>query len=162
MRDLKFQIPTLFIFYVLIYTFLEVTFRAVTYQLPDYPYFALYGSTSLWMGFNGGIIGLFILLVARTLQVLDIKIKCLLVTAFIYAVELASGYVLNIRWGFSIWDYRDLPLNYLGQITLVFLPIWYAISVLGFWIYDFIRWCIFDEIQNLDNPLVYYRQAFWR
>lgn len=61
------------------------------------------------------------------------------------AAEFIAGYILNIRLGLKIWDYSDLPVNLMGQICLPFSLIWWAVSILGIVLDDWIRYWIFGE-----------------
>jgi hypothetical protein len=49
----------------------------------------------------------------------------------ITAVEFAIGYVVNLRLHWAVWDYSALPLNVAGQICLPFTLIWFALSIPG-------------------------------
>lgn len=49
----------------------------------------------------------------------------------ITAGELVTGLLLNRR--FQVWDYRALPMNYQGQICLLFSLLWVLLSPLGWW-----------------------------
>lgn len=49
----------------------------------------------------------------------------------ITAVELAIGYVVNVRLGWAVWDYSALPLNLMGQICLPFTAVWLLLSIPG-------------------------------
>ena len=49
------------------------------------------------------------------------------------AGELATG--LAINRDFSIWDYRALPMNFMGQICLQFSLLWMPLSLLGMLLY---------------------------
>ena len=51
----------------------------------------------------------------------------------ITAVELATGLLVNRDY--HVWDYRDLPGNYRGQICLPFSLLWIPVSMLGMGIY---------------------------
>lgn len=55
---------------------------------------------------------------------------------FILAVELAAGYVINIRMGLLVWDYSHLPLNYKGQICVWFGVAWYLLMPFAVWFED--------------------------
>ena len=44
----------------------------------------------------------------------------------ITAVELLTGLVVNRD--FAVWDYRDMPLNYRGQICLPYSLLWLPVS----------------------------------
>ncbi len=48
-------------------------------------------------------------------------------------VELATGLLVNRDY--SVWDYRNLPLNYRGQICLPFSLLWIPIAALGMELY---------------------------
>ena len=50
------------------------------------------------------------------------------------AGELATGLLFNRS--FKIWDYRDLPLNFRGQICLPFSLLWVPLSALASEIFD--------------------------
>jgi uncharacterized membrane protein len=49
-------------------------------------------------------------------------------------VELAAGLIFNRDY--SVWDYRDQPGNYMGQICPAFSVIWIAAAALVLLIYD--------------------------
>ena len=51
----------------------------------------------------------------------------------ITAVELLTGLVFNRSY--SVWDYRELPLHYHGQICLPFYFLWVPVSFLGMGLY---------------------------
>ena len=57
--------------------------------------------------------------------------KYILSAASITAVEFLSGCLINLRLGWAVWDYSDLPYNLLGQICPQFLLLWFALSVPG-------------------------------
>ena len=46
-------------------------------------------------------------------------------------LELVSGIILNLWLGLGIWDYSNMPFNFLGQICLPFSLLWVALSVSG-------------------------------
>jgi len=49
-------------------------------------------------------------------------------SAVITAFELAAGLLLNVRMGLEVWDYADLPLNFMGQISLRYFLLWIPLS----------------------------------
>ena len=51
----------------------------------------------------------------------------LLGAGIITSVELGAGLVFNR--GFQVWDYRNIPGNFLGQICLPFTVLWIPISL---------------------------------
>ena len=52
----------------------------------------------------------------------------------ITAGELVTGLLFNRTY--TVWDYRGLPFNFLGQICLQFSLLWLPISLLGMGLYD--------------------------
>ena len=52
----------------------------------------------------------------------------------ITAVELAAGLIFNRDY--SVWDYRDQPGNFMGQICPLFSALWLGASALILLIYD--------------------------
>lgn len=44
------------------------------------------------------------------------------------AAELATGLVVNVRLGWDVWDYSNLPGNFMGQICLPYTAAWFALS----------------------------------
>ena len=51
----------------------------------------------------------------------------------ITAVELTAGLLFNRSH--QIWDYRQLPYNYKGQICLPFSLLWIPVGQTGIWLY---------------------------
>ena len=62
----------------------------------------------------------------------------------ITALELISGYILNIKLGWNIWDYSDRPFNFYGQICLLNSCLWFLLSGIGILLDDVIRNIWFD------------------
>lgn len=61
------------------------------------------------------------------------------------AVELIAGLILNRWMGLEIWDYSQLPWNFMGQICLQFSLAWIALAILAVILDDWLRYWIFDE-----------------
>lgn len=53
----------------------------------------------------------------------------------ITAVELATGLLVNRRY--QVWDYRDQPMNFLGQICPAFTAAWVPVSLAAMALYEF-------------------------
>ena len=49
---------------------------------------------------------------------------------FVTAMELVVGVPLNLFMGLNIWDYSQVPFNFLGQICLPFTVLWFFLSIL--------------------------------
>jgi hypothetical protein len=90
----------------------------------------------------------------------NMVVRCLIGMTMIYAIEFGAGMILNIAWGLDIWKYTDFA-NINGQITLLFIPLWYLICPLSFWLDNVIRWWLdLEPVANMpDNLINYYRSA---
>lgn len=60
---------------------------------------------------------------------LPLWIRSIIGSGICTAGELLTGLVFNRDFG--IWDYRQLPLNYHGQICLPFTLLWVPVSALA-------------------------------
>ena len=60
-------------------------------------------------------------------------VKCLLGAAVITAVELVAGLLANRDH--RVWDYRQMPCNFLGQICLGYSLLWIPVSFGAMWLY---------------------------
>lgn len=61
----------------------------------------------------------------------------------ITTAELLVGYILNIKLHLHIWDYSDLPFNFIGQICVPYTILWYFLSIPAIILDDWIRWKLF-------------------
>ena len=61
------------------------------------------------------------------------------------AIEFVSGYIINIRLGWNVWDYSDMPFNLLGQICLLFTVIWFMVAIVAIILDDYLRYWLFGE-----------------
>lgn len=60
-------------------------------------------------------------------------------------LEGITGYIVNIKLGWNVWDYSDMPLNIMGQICLPFCILWYLISFVAIILDDYLRYWLFNE-----------------
>lgn len=68
------------------------------------------------------------------------------VATFIATVaEFICGAIVNVFLGWNVWDYSDLPGNFMGQICPQFTVLWFFISVIAIVLDDYIRWKFFYE-----------------
>ena len=58
-------------------------------------------------------------------------------------IEYIFGYIFNKDY--HIWDYRELPLNYHGQICLLFSLLWVGVCILAIILDDYLRYYIFNQ-----------------
>ncbi len=66
-------------------------------------------------------------------------------TAFILSIELFSGELLNRMLNMHIWSYSQLPLNFDGQICLLYGILWSGLSFVGIVFDEWIRLKILKE-----------------
>ena len=102
----------------------------------------------LWRGRSHGSMfllggGCFLMLGWLRRRSLSLPTKMLLGSAGITAGELATGLLVNQDYG--VWDYRDLPLNFLGQICASFSLLWIPVSLLGMWVYGMAEKRLFSQ-----------------
>lgn len=137
----------LFCGYGLIYLDMEIFSRAIRHDIHningnEISYLAFAGWTSLWMFFIGGAIGVILGLLDERRHGYTqpwYRIRVIAGIAIIYCIEFISGYILNVRLNMHLWNYTD-PLNIAHQITLMYLPIWFVLSVFAQWLDDVVRY----------------------
>lgn len=76
---------------------------------------------------------------------MPLALQGLIGSAIVTAVELIAGLVLNVWLGLGIWDYSNLPLNFMGQICLPFSLLWILLSVVAVVLDDWLRYWLFGE-----------------
>ena len=107
----------------------------------------IYRGYSHWTMFIvGGLCGYFIGLVNEIFP-WDMPFwkQTLIGSGIVTVIEFISGCIINLWLGWNVWDYSDLPLNILGQISLLFCFFW--LFLVAAWIYsdDLLRYWLFDE-----------------
>ena len=60
-------------------------------------------------------------------------------------LELIVGIVVNVWLGLEVWDYSNLPFNFMGQICLPFSFAWTLLSGVAIVVDDYLRYWLFDE-----------------
>lgn len=77
----------------------------------------------------------------------DMKLwkQMLIGTGIVTTLEFVSGYILNIKLGWHIWDYSNVPFNIMGQICLPFSIAWFFISLIAIVTDDYLRYWLFGE-----------------
>ena len=78
---------------------------------------------------------------------MPMALQCVLSCIVITITELISGLILNVWLGLNVWDYTELPFNFMGQICLQFSMIWLILSYFGIKIFDWIRYAIIGGIR---------------
>ena len=89
----------------------------------------------LWRGYThwtmelvGGLCFLILYYVFDYIAEKPFIIKCLAGSVIITAVELISGIIINIVFSLDVWDYSDMPYNFLGQVCLFYSVMWFFLS----------------------------------
>lgn len=72
--------------------------------------------------------------------------KQMLIGAIIVTLlEFLTGMIVNVKLGWNVWDYSNLPLNICGQICPIFFIAWYYVSGLAIILDDYLRYWLFHE-----------------
>ena len=95
------------------------------------------GYTHWTMSVTGGLCMLF--LYQLNYRIDGVFLKCLCGAAVITATELMAGLVLNCMLGWEIWDYSELPLNFKGQICLLYSVLWFILCFPIFKVCDYLQ-----------------------
>ncbi len=119
------------------YTFIEILWR---------------GKTHWTMGLLGGICVLFIYF-QEGKSTFGIFGKAFVSTCFITVSELAAGLLLNKTLSLDIWDYSDIPLNFLGQISLLYSVFWFLLCIPAHLLCRIIKHRVFDVLSNGQKSL---------
>ena len=107
----------LFLFGGLGYGMIEIAFRGFTH----------------WsMVITGGTAILSLYLIHKVFPNMTIIIKSLIGCGIITSLEFTVGLIVNRIYNFSVWDYTNMPINLLGQISLSFSLCWFALSMIIF------------------------------
>ena len=85
------------------------------------------GRSHISMFLAGGIC--FLLLGQLERARFSVFMKCLLGAVIITAVELLVGLMTNRDH--QVWDYRQMPYNFLGQVCLSYSLLWIPVSFLA-------------------------------
>jgi hypothetical protein len=65
----------------------------------------------------------------RKLKHSPLPVRCFAGSGIITSVEFATGILVNILLKLDIWDYSDLPMNFMGQICVPFSLLWCLLTV---------------------------------
>lgn len=75
----------------------------------------------------------------------SLRLQILIATIIATLAELITGLIVNVLLGWNIWDYSDVPLNFLGQICLPYTFLWAVLMTVAIVLGDVIRWKFFGE-----------------
>ena len=94
------------------------------------------GLELLWRGRSHGsmfVAGGVCFVLIGNLPRLRLPFRALVGAGVITLVELITGLLVNRKY--TVWDYRSLPGNFLGQICPLFTLIWIPLAALAIWLY---------------------------
>ena len=99
------------------------------------------GLELLWRGWSHGSMFLaggscFLLLgkLNRTKPRLPLAARAVAGAGIITMVEYTAGLLFNRNY--TVWDYRNVPMNVHGQVCLPFCLLWMPIGIFAMWLYD--------------------------
>lgn len=111
-------------------TFTRITFLFFIGGIGYYLMEVAFRGYSHWtMGLCGGICLVGIYFINKKFSHLYAPIRAVMCAGLITAVEFLAGCILNLWLGLGIWDYSSLKFHLLGQVSLLFSCIWFAISL---------------------------------
>lgn len=73
---------------------------------------------------------------------MDFLLQIFICSTTITVGELIVGLIWNQDYG--IWNYTNMPFNYMGQICLPFYFLWMLLSAIFIPFLDYIEWRVFD------------------
>lgn len=147
-----------------VYMLAEVLLRTAGGDLVGFKgikYASLCGWTSWYMFIVGGACAVFIGQLNERPGFCRMRVvyQCLIGTVFILALEFISGYILNIKLGFHIWDYTGLRFNLMGVICPQYAAVWFLLCPIAIWFDDMLKY-IFYRAGNIYSLGKLYKELF--
>ncbi len=87
------------------------------------------GYTHWTMAVTGGTVLAMLYLLYTGAPQLPPMLLYLMGAVVITATELFVGMQVNVRLGWDVWDYSDLPLHFNGQICLLYSAFWFLLCI---------------------------------
>jgi len=66
-------------------------------------------------------------------------------TCIVTALEFLTGCIVNLRFGWAIWDYGNMAGNILGQVCPQYMILWMPVSLVGIILDDWLRYWWFGQ-----------------
>lgn len=76
---------------------------------------------------------------------MPLALQCALGALIVTVAELLAGIILNIWLGLAIWDYSQMPGNFLGQICPQYTLAWVGLSLVAIVLDDYLRHWLWQE-----------------
>lgn len=104
------------------------------------------GYSHISMFIAGGVCFIFIGLLNEVFPWdMSVISQMVIASLIITLVELISGLIVNVWLKLNIWDYSNMPYNFMGQICLLFTNIWFFLSPLAIFTDDYLRYFLLKE-----------------
>ena len=104
---------------------------------------AYVGLELLWRGRShgsmfiaGGTCFLLLGALSKAAPRLPLPVQGMAGAGIITAVELGTGLLVNR--GYNVWDYRQMPMNFMGQICLPYCLLWIPVSLGAMKLYELV------------------------
>jgi len=128
---------------LIMYSILFIAMGSIYYILE-----LLWRGRSHWTMFLlAGLCGSLVGLINEHLLTHDMPLvkQILIGEAIVLPLEFITGVIVNIILGWNVWDYSNLPLNIMGQFSVLFAFVFAPVILVGIFIDDIIRWRWFNE-----------------
>ena len=76
---------------------------------------------------------------------MSLILQVLIGACIITLAELITGIIINLGFGWNVWDYSSLRFNFLGQICPQFFGVWCVASLAIILLDDYLRYFLFKE-----------------
>lgn len=104
------------------------------------------GHTHWSMGIVGGLCFILVGLINEVFTYkMYLEIQAVIASIIITAVEFFAGLLINVKLGWDVWDYSNLPFNIMGQVCLLFMILWFFLSFVAIIFDDVLRAIVFGE-----------------
>jgi len=130
----------------MLYLAMEVVARAFRGELVTintWSYTSLVGWSSIWMVFIGGSCALVIGRLNEGHKKMVLWLQCLIGCSFVFLVELLVGLLVNRVFYLNLWDYSSWPLNVCGQVTFLYIPVWFLLCPFVIFLDDVLQYVFF-------------------
>ncbi|MBE5966002.1 MAG: hypothetical protein E7255_03415 [Lachnospiraceae bacterium] len=71
--------------------------------------------------------------------------QMVLSAGIVTTVEFIVGLVVNVWLKLNVWDYSNLPYNFMGQVCLLYTNIWFFLSLPAILFDDYLRYFLLRE-----------------
>lgn len=104
------------------------------------------GHTHWSMGIVGGLCFILVGLINEVfIYKMYLEVQAAIASTIITIVEFFAGLLINVKLGWDVWDYSNLPFNIMGQVCLLFMILWFFLAFVAIILDDVIRAIIFGE-----------------